>query len=425
MSDIDLFQRFALAAAIGALVGVERHWRERDEAAGQRTAGLRTFTLVGMLGGIAGLIEQTLTAGTGIRGIVITGLFIGVAIVLTLFKLREAAAEDNFSATTVIAAMLTYGLGVLAVTGDMRIAAAGGVVMTAVLASREALHGFMRKVTWSELRSAIVLLAMTLVVLPLVPDRAIGPFGGVSPARVWMLAILIAGISYLGYVAARLLGATKGELAAGAIAGLVSSTAATVANARRSAMPDDTQASDLLLAAATLAAGAVANLRTAALAVALAPSLASGLLPALGAGAATLAAGALLLGRSGSTSDRGAQPSNPFELIPVLQTAALLGAFGFAARAAAQWYGDSGIFVASALTALADVDATTITATSMVDSGLTVDVAAKAILIGASANTLAKAAYAVALGSHRFAWAVTACSLVAIAAGLAGYALPT
>ncbi|QCK87323.1 MgtC/SapB family protein [Phreatobacter aquaticus] len=421
MSDIELFQRFALAAAIGALVGVERHWQERDEAAGQRTAGLRTFTLVGMLGGAAGLLELALATGGGNHGLVIAGLFLGLTAAMTVFKLREAVAEQNFSVTSLVAAMLTFAMGALAILGDMRIAAAGGVTLTAVLASREALHGLMRKVTWPELRSAIVLLVMTVIVLPLVPAQPIGPFGGISPSRIWLLAILLAGISYLGYLAARVFGATHGALIAGAIGGLLSSTATTVTNARQSISETATPASATLLAAATLAAGAVAHVRTAGLAVLLVPALAPTVIPALAAAALVMALAALLVGRTTSQGGSRTKDVNPFDLSQILQTALLLGACGFAARAASAWFGEKGLFIASALSALADVDATTVAVGSMVPSGLATATAATAILIGASANTLAKTAYAVILGSRRFGLVVAGGSLGAVAAGSVAY----
>lgn len=119
MDSVELFQRVGLAIAIGAAVGVERHWRERDEPAGSRTAGIRTFILVGMVGAIAGLIERSLNPGSGYAGIVTVGFLVAVAGVMAVFELREAIAEDSFSATSVIVAILTFGLGVLAVTGDM------------------------------------------------------------------------------------------------------------------------------------------------------------------------------------------------------------------------------------------------------------------------------------------------------------------
>ena len=105
MDNFEIFQRFGLAIAIGAVVGMERHWREREDAAGSRTAGLRTFTLIGMLGGIAALIEQALPQGTMPAGIVIIGIFLGFAAVFSLYRYRESIAENNYSVTSVIAAM--------------------------------------------------------------------------------------------------------------------------------------------------------------------------------------------------------------------------------------------------------------------------------------------------------------------------------
>ncbi|MGO4841839.1 DUF4010 domain-containing protein, partial [Rhizobiaceae sp. 2RAB30] len=117
-----------------------------------------------------------------------------------------------------------------------------------VLASRELLHGFMRRLSWNELRAAIILLAMTFVILPLIPSDPIGPFGGISPAKTWMLVIMLAAISFCGYIAVKLLGSARGELVAGAVGGLVSSTGTTLTKARRAADGAD---------APTLAAGAI------------------------------------------------------------------------------------------------------------------------------------------------------------------------
>lgn len=419
MTELELFHRFGVAIAIGALVGVERHWRERDEAEGQRTAGIRTFSLIGMLGGGAGLLELALKPSGGWPGLILVGLFLGFAATFTRFKLREAAAENDFSATTAIAAMLTYVLGAIAVLGDMRIAAAGGVVLAAVLASREALHGFMRTLTWPELRSAIMLLAMTLVVLPLVPAEPIGPFGGLSPARIWTLAILLASISFAGYVAVKVVGGRSGELLAGAAGGLLSSTALTLTNARRSMTED---ASGLLVAGA-LAAGAVSYIRTGLLVLALAPALTGRLAPALAAGALAMLAAAVPLARTGGDGGNGtAGARNPFELWSVLQMALLLAVTGFLARAASTWFGGTGTVIVSVLAGLADVDAATLTVAGMSGSGLAESTAALAILAAVLSNTLAKVGYGLLLGSWGFGWRFAAASLAAIAAGLAGLA---
>ena len=352
-------------------------------------------------------------------GLVLVGLFLGFAATFTRFKLREAAAEKDFSATTAVAAMLTYVLGAIAVLGDMRIAAAGGVVLAAVLASREALHGFMRTLTWPELRSAIMLLAMTLVVLPLVPTDPVGPFGGLSPARIWTLAILLASISFAGYVAVKVVGGRYGELLAGAAGGLLSSTALTLTNARRSMV----EPAPGLLAAGALAAGAISYIRTGLLVMALAPGLAALLVPALAAGALVMLAAAGALARTGGDGAEAARSArNPFELWSVLQMALLLAMIGFLARAATAWFGNAGIIIVSVLAGLADVDAATLTVAGMIGGGLAVETASLAILAAVASNTLAKVGYGLMLGSRAFAWRFAASSLAAMAAGLGGLA---
>jgi uncharacterized membrane protein (DUF4010 family) len=418
MNEFDLFQRLGLAIAIGALVGAERHWRERDEPAGRRTAGLRTFSLVGMLGGTAGLVERAITSTTvGYPGFVVVGLFLGFVVTITLFMLREAEADKTFSATTAIAAMVTYVLGVSAVLGDMRLAASGGVVLAAILASREVLHGFVRRLTWPELRSALVLLAMTLVVLPLLPSTPVGPFGGISLARVWTLAILLASISFAGYIAAKWLGSARGELLAGAVSGLVSSTAKTVSNARASSNGGDANR----LAAGALAAGAVSYGRTVLLVAAVERTLLARLGPALAVGMLAMAACAWYLAQRNDPTGADYAPRNPFDLLAVFRLAALLAIVAFLARAAAEFFGIGGVLVVSALTGLGDVDAVTVTIADMLKSGLAIDTAASAIAIGVASNTFAKAMYGLALGSQRFGLLLAIGSVLGLATATAVY----
>ena len=148
------------------------------------------------------------------------------------FKSREAEHDDDFSVTGVIAALSVFALGGLAVAGDYRAASAGGAALAAVLASREVLHGLVRRLSWIELRSALMLAVMTAIGLPLLPDRAIDPWGGFNPWEVWFFTVLTAAISYLGYIAVKVLGSAKGLLVSGLAGALVSSTAVTVAFAR-------------------------------------------------------------------------------------------------------------------------------------------------------------------------------------------------
>lgn len=416
MESIEIFQRLGLAIAIGAVVGLERHWRERDEAAGQRTAGLRTFALIGMLGGTAGLIGRALPGSDAAAAIVVVGFFVAFSAVFALFQYRELVAEKTFSVTSVVAAMLTFALGVVAMVGDLGLASAGGVALVAILASRDLLHGFMRKLTWNELRSAIILLAMTFVVLPLVPNEPIGPFGGISPAKTWLLVIVLATISFCGYVAVKLLGSTRGELVAGAVGGVISSTGTMLSNARRASDGEDART----LAAGALGASAVSYARTAFLVGLLAAPLAPDLIPPLLAAGLAMVVYAGFLARTGAVEHREQQPKNPFDLDAVLTMALVLVVVGFVARAAATWYGKGGVLVVSALSGLADVDAATVTVAGMLNT-LPLTVAAMAIGAAVVTNTLAKAAYAVAFGNGAFGMQVVLASALSLAVGVATY----
>ncbi|MCA3275950.1 MAG: MgtC/SapB family protein [Roseomonas sp.] len=177
----ELIRRLAAALAIGLLVGTERHWRERQEAAGRRTAGVRTFALTGLLGGIMAVLAGNLGQS---GGALLLGFGLAALLAAQLpLALREADAENKVSATGLVAALGTYSLGAMAVMGNMAVAGAAAVAMTAILAARESLHGMMTRITWAELRSALVLLSMTLLVMPLVPDEPIAMLGGAEPGQ--------------------------------------------------------------------------------------------------------------------------------------------------------------------------------------------------------------------------------------------------
>lgn len=407
-----------LAIAIGAAVGVERHWRERDEPEGGRTAGIRTFTMIGMLGGIAGLIERSLGGASSYPGIVTVGFLIAVAVVMALFELREAIAEQSFSATSVITAILTFGLGVLSVTGDMVVTSAAGATLIVILASREFLHGAIRHLQWVELRSAVILLAMTFVLLPIIPSDPVGPFGGISPRSLVLLVITLASISFVGYIAVRLFGSSRGDMVAGGIGGIVSSTGTTVAFARRSREG----ANPISLAAGAISAGAVSLARTAFLIGMLAASLLPALLLPIGVGAALMLAYAFFLSFRQQAATDQHPPGNPFELPAVAKMAILLAGVAFLARAATQYFGDTGLIAASAISALADVDAVTVTVAGMLPA-LDLQLATRAIGVAILANMVAKAVYATIFGSRAFAAHLWMASLLSVAAGLAAQRL--
>lgn len=164
-----LLARLGLALAIGLLIGLERGWRERDAPDRSRTAGIRTNGIRGLLGGIFAALAQAFDAVS----VLIAG-FLGFAAVFAFYKAREAAHDEDFSVTGVVAGLVVFALGALAVAGDYQAAAGAGAALAAILASREALHGLLKRLTWIELRSAFTLSVMTAMILPLLPDRPMG-----------------------------------------------------------------------------------------------------------------------------------------------------------------------------------------------------------------------------------------------------------
>jgi len=274
----DQISRMALALGIGLLMGLERGWRTREAAPGSRAAGIRTFAISGLLGGTFGAIAGAPGTALSTAGAILLAVgFATYAAVIAAFCYTENRADKTFSATTPIAAMLTFALGAYALIGSIWVATASGVAATAILAAREELHGWVAQITWPELRSGLVLLAMTCIALPVMPTDPVGPYGGVNPREVWIIAIVLACVSFLAYVAVKYFGA-QGVLLAGALGGLVSSTAVTIDSARRAAAREGTP--DLLTASVAIAS-AVMFLRVIVIVAALKPVLLGLIAPAL------------------------------------------------------------------------------------------------------------------------------------------------
>lgn len=411
MTPVEALHGLGVALAIGLLIGVERHWRERDDAPGQRTAGVRSFAVIGLLGGLAATVgAMSPRPDWAVPALIGTG-FLALSLALILFKLREARAEGSFSVTTVLVGQATFLLGALALEGDLQVAAGAAVALIALLASRELLHGLVERLTWPELRAAILLLSMTLVVLPLIPDRRIDMLGGLNPARIWFFAVVLAAVSFVGYVATRVVGSSRGLLLAGAAAGLVSSTAAVIANARRAR-----EGAAYTLAASALVASAVSYARTGLFAAGLAPGLREQLLvPLIAAALAQAGIAALLVRRDGTASADDAAPGNPFELRSVLKVALLLAVVGLVAELAAARFGDAGLYAVAALSGLADVDAVTLSVAALPAERIAQAAAGIAILIAVVSNTVAKTGYALWLGGVRYGIAYGIGSLIALA----------
>ncbi|HZW48413.1 MAG TPA: DUF4010 domain-containing protein, partial [Microvirga sp.] len=270
--------------------------------------------------------------------------------------------------------------------------------------------------------SVLILLAMTFLALPLLPDRTVDPWDAINPAEIWLLAIIIAAISFAGYVAVRIMGSQAGVALAALAGGLASSTATAVTLAR---MAREHPAASPLLAGGILLSGAVMVARVLIVASALNPALLLPLAWPLGtAGLVLIGAAGLLFLTYGKGSEEHPQLSirNPFDLAMALQLAALIAAISLLAKVVSNLMGDAGLTVLAALSGIADVDAITLSLARLSPDGITITTAALGIAIATAVNTLMKAGIAFSLGTGKAGWIVSGASLAAIAAGGAAFA---
>lgn len=389
-----LLARLGLALAIGLLIGLERGWRERDAPDRSRTAGIRTYGISGLLGGILAALAQSLSAVS----VLIAGL-LGFTAVLALYKAREAAHDEDFSVTGVMAGLAVFALGALAVAGDYTAAAGAAAALAALLASREVLHGLLKRLTWIELRSALILAVMTAMVLPLLPNRTVDPWGGLNPWEVWFFTVLTAAISYLGYIAVRILGESRGLAISAACGALISSTAVTLALGR---MARSAERNHHLAGAAALAA-MVSLARIAVIIGLVEPRVLITILPATLAAAAVFGlCGTLMLARGVDAGSVETSSRSPFDLGPLLLFALLFAVISTANAALASRLGSEGLIAATAISGAVDVDVAVLSVLRLVGTSITVEAAGWAVLAAVAINALLRVILAIATSPIRF-----------------------
>jgi uncharacterized membrane protein (DUF4010 family) len=408
--EMDLVRHLAVALALGLVVGVERGWQSRGGTPGSRSLGMRTFGLAGLLGGVVGSLADGGDAW-------LVGLaLLGVAGFVAVTYVQTAHVTGDYGATTEIALILTVALGALAASGREMEAAGTAVATALLLGSKSRMHQFVEALDEHELMAALQLLLVALVVLPLLPDRDLGPYGAVNPRTIGALVLLISGLSFAGYVAIKLLGARRGTLATAVFGGLTSSTALTLAFAR--AARSAPESAPLLGAGIGLAAATMA-LRLGLFVCIVAPELLRPLAMTLAVLALVpIAAAGLIAARSDSSADtKSLLLRNPLQLELALSWAAMLALFSVLSRAFHAWLGDPGLYGLAAVSGLADVDSIGLSVARMVPQSLSPDVAARAIACAALANTAAKGALAAVLGGAPLARSGGAILLATLVAG--------
>jgi len=408
--------QLAVAVAIGLLVGVERGWKGREAEEGEREIGLRTLALVGLVGGLAGLL------GSEFGGLSIGLMFIGLAILLGLVYRIKADQRDDIGLTTEIAALATFLLAALSGLGHMAIASAGAVVMVILLGYKGQLHGWLRALKRAELTAGFKLLLISVVFLPLLPDRGFGPWQALNPYTIWWMVVLIAAISFVGYFAVRIAGPRAGTIFTAAFGGLASSTATTL-NLARLARRKHT-GMRLLAGGILLACGTMFPRMVLVATIVHAPLFLPLLWPALAMALLTYGPALWLLRKSHDVDEaEDLLPGNPLELTSALSFGGLLALVMLLGKALTEWAGDAGVYALAAASGVADVDAITLSLSAMSGEELAVRTVALAIVVAASVNSLAKTVMAGFVGGRDLGLKVGLPLGVAVAAGLAVAAL--
>ena len=406
------FYYLGVALALGLLIGVERGWKAREQAEGQRVAGVRTYGLIGLLGGATALLTQQL-------GALLMGLmFVAVTGALTaVYVANLTHDEEDVGITSLVAGLLTFVFGALAGFGEVAIAGAAAVITTLVLGYKPLLHHWVGALEGKELRAGLKLLLISVVLLPVLPNRGYGPWQALNPYEIWWMVVLIAAISFVGYFAIKLGGARNGTVFTGLFGGLASSTALTLHFSRVSR--GNTTLAPLLATGILLACGTMFPRMFLLAGILNGQLLRPLLVPALIMALLVYAPGLFYWwssrhGRSGET----ARLSNPLEIKTAVSFGVLLALVMLLGRALQAWLGETGVLLLATASGLADVDAITLSLARMSQDELAIRIAATGIVIAGAVNSLVKAGMATVIGGRQIGLRVGVPLVASAIAGL-------
>jgi uncharacterized membrane protein (DUF4010 family) len=389
------FYYLSVALAIGLLIGVERGWKEREAEEGARVAGVRTFGLIGLLGGSSALLAEKL-------GSLVLGLgFVGLAGTLTTVHVITLKRGDgDVGITSLITGLLTFVFGALSAMGKVDIAAASAVVTTLLLSYKPVLHRWVSALKAKELRAGIKLLLISVVLLPILPNQGYGPWRALNPYAIWWMVVLVAAISFVGYFAIKISGARRGTIFTGLFGGLASSTALTLHFSRltrRNTTMAPILATGILLACGTMYPRMVlvaSVINPALFNLLLAPATVMALL-------AYLPALVYWRAQSHQKTKPDSPLKNPLELKTALSFGLLLALVMLLGKVLQNWFGEAGVLVLAAASGVADVDAITLSLAQMSHDDLVLRIAVTGILIAAAVNSLVKGGMATVVGGFK------------------------
>jgi uncharacterized membrane protein (DUF4010 family) len=408
--DLAVATGLAVAGLAGLAVGIEREWSGHATGPAARFAGVRTFLLLGLLGGLAGwLIDGGLMA-PGVL-LLASGAILTVAAYVMAAR-RGGAAADG---TTEVAALVVLALGAIASLGFPLVTSAVASVMVLALAEKTRIHSAIERLGERELKAALQFAVLAVVILPLLPAGPFGPYDSIRPRAIWMVVLLFSGLNFAGYLISRWLGTSRGYGLTGLLGGLISSTAVTFQFSRKS---QDAPTLGRALALGVVGACTVLVLRVEIIATALEPDVALALIrylaPVLLMGAAVLLV--LYLRRGKKRESEAAEPArNPLGLWTAIRMALAFQVVLLLLPLVRHLWGAKGVLASAAVLGLTDVDALTYSMTRLGTGAEAAALGAQAIAVGILSNTVLKLALALILGRGEFR-RIAGLGLVALAA---------
>jgi len=393
LSHIQIAYHGAMALLMGLLIGLEReHSRQPDEPI---FAGVRTFPIIALTGFLSALASQlgfVLALAVALGGV--------CALAVAAYLVRARGLHKG--ATTEFVAILTFIFGALTALGYLVPAATFAVATTLLLSFKAPLHQLAEKIQTEELYAILKFGVVSVIVLPLLPDRPYGPLAVLNPRLIWWMVVFVSAVSMLGYVFARILGARRGIALTGLLGGLASSTAVTMGLSEKARQAGPSVAPCFALG--IVLACTVMFFRVLFLTVAIDPALAVKLVTPISLPiVAGIATATVLWVRKADEVESNFQIKNPMELGRAIQFALLFAVVLLVSKSAHQYFGSAGVYVASSLAGIADVDAITVSLARLTQEQiLPVRTAGTAIVLASAVNTLVKGGLAMALGGRTF-----------------------
>ena len=345
---LTLFGKLGISLAIGMLVGLQR------EATDNRLAGVRTITLTGLAGTLTALVDSH----TGSGGWVIAAGIFAIGAIVVVSEMRVSAEDNDVGMTTAIAVMIVYLIGLYLLGGNMIVAAAAGVSLAALLQLKPELHSIAGKLDATDIHAILQFAVFSCIVLPVLPNEPMGPLNVFNPFKIWLMVVLIVGISLVGYIAYKFFGRSAGVLVGGILGGAISSTATSLSYSRKARQSREMSK---LASTVIMIASSVVFIRVLIEIAVVAPSN----LAALGVPMLIMLAACAVASLIGWSMFRGkyessSTPSNPSEFKSALLFGGLYALVLWGLAATKQYLNDDALYVIAALSGLTDMDAITL-----------------------------------------------------------------